>query len=224
VSEPVEIDGKVDLAWAETGGEVDSLLGIKVAAAPPRRPFGRGHALPRSAENGESATVSSLHGKLYLAAKFGKKENGFQPRYVIERRIYGNGRLGYKHIVSGTQVGLPGEALEGAHNAELFVHEDMRGALVVARRIDHARHYEKPRLLVPHASLATWQTAQSPNHRSLVSLADRASGRERQIAIELSPDGRPQTSSIRRIQAHHPRRRRHAVGQRDQRHGRGARR
>jgi hypothetical protein len=89
VGEPVDVHGKVELAWAETGGEVGALLGIRVAAAAPGRPFGSGHALPRAAEEGENATISNLHGKFYLRAEYGKR-NGYQPKYVGERRIYSN--------------------------------------------------------------------------------------------------------------------------------------
>jgi hypothetical protein len=86
---------------------------------------------------------------------------------------------------------LPGISLEGANDAELFIYEDFAEALVVARRTDHSRHYENPRLIVPHVPLALPQPAQSPNQRSLVSLEQTISGRERIIAIELSSDGRP---------------------------------
>jgi hypothetical protein len=74
----------------------------------------------------------------------------------------------------------------------LFVYEDFREAVVVARRIDHAGRYEKPRLIAPHVSSpAEAHTAQSLDHRSLVSVEQPISGRERIVAIELSPDGRP---------------------------------
>lgn len=191
VSDPVEVHGKIELAWAELGREVGDLLGIRVSAAAAGRAFGYGRALPRAAEEAEDVTISNLHHQMYLHAAYGKKKNGYEPKYVVERRIDGDGRLGPKHILRGKQVGLPGAPLEGAHDAELFVYEDFSEALVVARRIDHAPRYEKPRLIVPHVWNAIDYTAQTPNHRSLVSLEQSVSGRERIIAIELSPDGHP---------------------------------
>jgi hypothetical protein len=180
----VESGGRIELAWRETNGEAD-LVRISVADARAGHPFGPAHSAQRARGNGsESEELSTVRGQLYLRVLYGPAP----PEDLLERRLYGDGRLGPPHLLqSGALANYRDQALPGPHGSEILVYQDGED-VELARRDGWASEYQAPSAMTMTAETG-FQVAESGNDELLISVRSFAEGHLSVVAAEASRSG-----------------------------------
>ncbi|HEY2181377.1 MAG TPA: hypothetical protein VGH09_06875 [Solirubrobacteraceae bacterium] len=192
VSEPVERHGQLELAWGEAYVEA-----VRVAAAPLGSPLGQAHVarhvLPRA--HSESVSVSIKRGALYDVAEYGPDVSSSEPEYIVERRLYTNGRLGPIHRLKSRLLYQRGTYFSQPDGSELDLYSAGDFKLLVARRGPFASAYERSHLVLPLAEGSPEEAvAESFNGRLLVTAETKPSARserERIATVAVSPHGIP---------------------------------
>jgi hypothetical protein len=192
VSEPVERHGQLELAWGEPYVEA-----VRVAAAPLGKSLGPAHIarhlLPRA--HSESVSVSAKRGALYDVAEYGPDVTSYEPEYIVERRLYANGRLGPLHVLRSRLLYQRGTYFPEPDGAELDLYSVGDFKLLIARRAPFASGFERSHLVLPKAEGSPEEAvAESFNGRLLITAETKVrprSGRERIAAVAVSPHGIP---------------------------------
>lgn len=160
----VESKGRIELAW-HANQEKGQGAPIAVTVARPGHPFGAVRiaqcVLPIVPE---SLEISSFRSQLYLRALYGPA--GAQ---MVERRLYGDGRLGAPHSLhSGLLADYGDEALRGPHGSEILVYQ-AGDDVGVARRAGWAAKYQTPSV-VSRTALSGFEVSESGNDQLLISV------------------------------------------------------
>jgi len=192
VSEPVERHGQIELAWGEPYVEA-----VRVAAAPLGKPLGTVHVarhmLPRA--HSESVGVSVKRGALYDVAEYGPDVTSYEPEYIVERRLYANGRLGPIHLLRSRLLYQRGTYFTEPDGSELDLYSAGDFKLFVARRAPFASGFERSHLVLPQAEGSPEEAvAESFNGRLLITAETKLqahSERERIAAVAVSAKGIP---------------------------------
>ena len=118
-AEPVELaGGRIELAWEEGQPQIPTIsvvvgrLGARLGR--PRR----AQRLMRSEPEHEQ--LENYDGAILVRGEFGDDHTGFA-QHVIERRLYGDGRLGRPHYIQGPLVSDQGERLALPDGGETYV-------------------------------------------------------------------------------------------------------
>jgi hypothetical protein len=118
-AEPVEVSGgRIELAWEEgqpgipTISVADGRLGARLSR--PRR----SQRLMRSEPEHEG--LENYHGVIIVRGEFGEDHTGF-PQHAIERRLYGDGRLGRPHSLHGPLISDQGQRFALPDGGETYV-------------------------------------------------------------------------------------------------------
>lgn len=108
--------------------------------------------------------ISSFRGQLYLRALYGP-----EGAHLVERRLYGDGRLGAPHFLhSGLLAHYGNEALSGPHGSEILVYQE-GDEVAVARRAGWAARFQTPSV-VSRTALTGFEVAESGNDQLLISV------------------------------------------------------
>src|SRR5665213_994186 len=188
VSEPVESHGQIEIAWGEQFSET-----VWVAEAPLGRPFGPPHRAGRvQPEPTDAVNAYAEFGHLWIDGEYGPHLSEARPSYIIERRLFGNGRLGPPRLLRSPLLEERGTFFDGPGGSELYVYVLGANRVVVARRAPGASSFEHPRVVLRHGN-AEMQSTQSLDDRTLLSMETEPSrpGTERILAVGISPGGRP---------------------------------
>jgi hypothetical protein len=184
-AEAVESAGRVELAWGDREeGQ------IRVAAAPLGRPFGPGHlAQPVLHGKPEKVSLTTRLGHLYIRAEFGPHGEAGSGSHVVERRLFGSGKLGPPHFLRSRLVKEQGTSIPGPHASELYVYQEFE-SIGVARRRLWEPGYRAAKLLTKAASYG-FKLSQSNNSRVLISFEtyNRKKAQSSISAAEISPAG-----------------------------------
>ncbi len=192
VSEPVERHGQLELAWGEPYVEA-----VRVVAAPLGKSLGTAHIarhlLPRA--HSESVSVSVKRGALYDVAEYGPDVTSSEPEYIVERRLYADGRLGPVHLLKSRLLYQRGTYFEQPDGSELDLYSEGDFELLVARRAPFAGDFERSHVVLPKAEGSPEESvAESFNGRLLITAETKLrahSERERIVAVAISPHGLP---------------------------------
>lgn len=160
----VESKGRIELAW-HANQEKGQGAPVAVTVARPSHPFGAVRIAQRVLRVvPESLEISSFRGQLYLRALYGPE--GAQ---MVERRLYGDGRLGAPHFLhSGLLAHYGDEALSGPHGSEILVYQE-GDEVGVARRAGWAARFQTPSV-VSRTALSGFEVAESGNDQLLISV------------------------------------------------------
>lgn len=190
VSEPVERHGNIEIAWGERYSD-----DVRVASVPLGRRLGHVHLVGPllKGETGEVA-VSVEDGSLYDVGQYGPNVTTYEPSYIAERRLFGDGRLGTVHVLKGPLLKERGTYFIGPGGSELYLYSAGAFKLLVARRAPFASSFERPHLVLPRVTGSPEeQVAQSFNGRLLLPVEEEEgpAGHERIQAVTISPSGIP---------------------------------
>jgi hypothetical protein len=201
VSEPVERHGQIELAWGEPYDGA-----VRVSAAPLGKPLApphvARHVLPHVAS--EAVSVSVKRGALYESAGYGPDAaSSGEPEYIVERRLYGNGRFGPVHVLRSPLLYQRGTYFPLPDGSELDLYSAGDFKLLIARRAPFARGFEHPHLVLPEAEGSPEEgVAQSFSGRLLITSEAKVPPRsehEQIEAVAVSPAGIP--GPVRRIES-----------------------
>ena len=191
VSAPVEHHHHVEIAWAKTRSGED----MHVAVAPLGGRLGPAHRVERLLPGARSEeTYSSSNGsRLYAVGEYGAGVDSYQPSYLVERPLYGNGTLGPAYILKDRLLSEKGTFFAAAGGAEMLLYAaEEPERLLIALRARHARHFGRSREVIANVNGSPEENAtQSPNGRLLLTVEAGAYGHERLEAVTVSPTGVP---------------------------------
>ncbi len=210
VSEPVERHGRIELAWGEPQVEA-----VRVAAAPLGKSLGVAHVvrhlLPRA--HSEAVSVAVKRGALYEVAQYGPDVGFYEPEFIVERRLYADGRLGPIHLLKSPLLYQRGTDFIEPDGAELDLYSLGSFKLFLARRAPFAGGFERSHLVLAVAEgspeenvaesfngrlLITAEAKQRPNSGQRLNTGQRHNSEqrpntehERIEAVAISPRGLP---------------------------------
>ena len=184
-AEPVEVGGgRIELAWEEGQPGIPTIsVAVGRLGARLSRPS-RAQRLMRSEP--EEEMLENYNGEILVRGEFGDDHTGFA-QHVIERRLYGDGRLGRPRLRHGPLLSDQGDRLALPNGGETYVFwEGYWGGFAV--RPPGSSTYGRKHLFSKEVQVGI-QAAENPRGRVLIVLrAWRHSG-SRLIAAEVSPRG-----------------------------------
>lgn len=144
VSEPVERHGNIEIAWGERYSD-----DVRVASVPLGRRLEHVHLVGSllKGETGE-VTVSVEDGSLYDVGEYGPNITTYEPSYIAERCLFGDGQLGPVHLLKSPLLKERGKYFIGPGGSELYLYSAGAFKLLVARRAPFASSFEAPHLVV----------------------------------------------------------------------------
>jgi hypothetical protein len=184
-AEPVEVGGgRIELAWEEGQPGIPT---ISVAVGRLGARLGSPHRAQRLMRSEpEEEMLENYDGAILVRGEFGEDHTGF-PQHVIERRLYGNGRLGRPRFRHGPLVSDQGDRLALPDGGETYVFwGGYWGGFAV--RAPGSSTYGRKHLFSKEVQIGI-QAAGNPRGQVLIVLrAWRHSG-SRLMAAEVSPGG-----------------------------------
>jgi hypothetical protein len=197
VSEPVEHNGKVEIAWGEPYEEA-----VRVAEAPLGRPFGPPHVVRHLLlrQFTDSVGVSVKLGGLYEVAEYGPDVGSGEPEFIAERRLYADGHFGPIHVLKSPLLYEKCTFFLIPDGSELCLYSTGNFKLLIARRPSFATGFERSHLLLAQAQGSPEETtSQAINGRLLIVSQEKVppeSAHELIAAIAVSPRGIPEPARI----------------------------
>jgi hypothetical protein len=196
VSAPVEHHRHIEIAWAKTRSGED----MHVAVASLGGRLGPAHQVKRLLPGARSEeTYSSSSGsRLYAVGEYGSGVDSYQPSYVVERPLYGNGTLGPAYVLKDRLLSEKGTFFAAAGGAEMLLYSaEGPERLLVALRARHARHFGRSREVIDNVNGSPEEGAtQSTNGRLLLTVEDGPYGHEKLEAVTVSPTGAPERKHL----------------------------
>jgi hypothetical protein len=184
-AEPVEVGGgRIELAWEEGAPGIPT---ISVAVGRLGSRLGR----PRRAQRlmrgePEDERLENYDGAIVVRGEFGKDHTEF-PQHAIERRLYGDGRLGRPYFLHGPLVSDQGDRLALPDGAETYVFwESYWGGFAV--RPPGSSTYRRKHLFSKDVEVGI-QAAENPRGRVLIVLRAWERSGSRLLAAGVSPRG-----------------------------------
>lgn len=192
VSEPVEHRGQIEIAWGEPYEEA-----VRVTEAPLGQPLKpphiARHVLPHVSAG--AVSVSVKQSGLYEVAEYGPDVTSYEPEYIVERRLYGNGRFGPIHVLRSPLLYRRGTYFTLPDGSELYLYSAGNFKLLIARRAPFASGFEHPHLVLPESEGSPEErVAQSFSGRLLITSEEKVPpGSEHELiaAVAVSPAGIP---------------------------------
>jgi hypothetical protein len=182
--EPVLRHGRIEMVWGAEGEDAP----LYVAEARPGKPFGPAHVVPPALHTkAEHSEVVPVNDKLYLRAEFGPHKPLELGDHVVERRLFGSGKLGSPHFLASPLLRELGETRTEPDGSQLFVYQP-NGKVLLAHRARWAPRYEPAKLIARVGGYSGVQTV-AESGWAIVSL-DRVRHAPGISAALISPTGK----------------------------------